>query len=116
MKLNRTPCLPILAAAFFACAGPVEPLPPPPDFSGVVNELRAATATSDAALVLTRADGNAVVHLPVGTRLYQQQTGGALSRIALEALTPGAHVDVWTTGIELRSLPPQYSARQVVVR
>jgi hypothetical protein len=116
MKPAHVRLVPVLVTAVLACGSPVEPLLPPPDFSAVVNELRVGSSTTAPALYVERTDGTAVVYLPDGTRIYQQRAGGALSTVGTDALMPGAQVDVWTTGVELRSLPPQYFARQVVLR
>ena len=115
MKAVRVFLLPVLATAGLACGTLVEPLRVPPDFSGVVNELRTGTSSTGPALVVERLDGPAVVYLPEATRIYAQGAGGALSTVATDALQPGTQVAVWTTGVELRSLPPQYFARQVVL-
>lgn len=116
MKSYKAALLPVLAATIFGCGEFVAPLAPPPDLSGVVSQLYAATATSDPLLLITRGSGSAYVYLPDGVRLYLQNARGGLRRVGLDALTSGAQVDVWTTGAEYRSAPPQYDARQVVVR
>jgi hypothetical protein len=56
------------------------------------------------------------VHVSGATRFYRQAGNGELEPIDFYSLTPGTSVDVWTTGVELRSLPPQYGGRQVVAR
>ena len=116
MKSVRVCLLPALATAALACGTLVEPLPAPPDFSGVVNELRTGSSSTGPALVVERPDGTAVVYLPETARIYLRGGGGTLSAVGADALSPGTQVDVWTTGVELRSLPPQYVARQVVLR
>ena len=116
MKPVSARLLPVLASAVLACGSLVEPLPAPPDFSGVVSELRAGANSPGPALVVDRPAGTAVVYLPETAHIYTRGAEGALSVVGADALSPGTQVDVWTTGIELRSLPPQYFARQVVRR
>jgi hypothetical protein len=109
--------LPLLTAACLACGGPlVEPLAPPPDFAGVVKDLRGHIMEVPPALYVTRADGDVIVYLPSEARVYRCGFGGVQVPVALDVLTPGIHVQVWTTGVELRSLPPQYTARQIVAQ
>jgi hypothetical protein len=102
----------VAAAALLACDAVVEPLQGPPDFAGVVQELRSGAAGQ--ALVVALPDGDAVVHLSGDTRFYRRASTGALRPMDVQSLTPGTRVEVWTTGVELRSLPPQYFGRQVV--
>lgn len=108
--------IPALAATFWACGSAVEPLAPPPSFSGVLSEVRAGAGGPPPALIIARTQGTAVVHLRDHVQLYRREPSRRLTDLELEDLTPGTTVDVWTTGIELRSLPPQYFGRQVVAR
>lgn len=57
-----------------------------------------------------------VVHLSDSTRILLRGTDGAVREAAIGALRTGAVVDVWTTGVELRSYPAQVFATAVLLR
>jgi hypothetical protein len=82
----------------------------------VVKDLRGNIMEAPPALYVTRTDGDAIVYLPSEARVYRRGLGGIHLPVGLDVLTPGIHVEVWTTGVELRSLPPQYTARQIVAQ
>ena len=48
-------------------------------------------------------------------RVVVRRPGGRLERASRAAVVPGAALRAWTTGVELRSLPPQWTATYVEV-
>jgi hypothetical protein len=88
------------------------------DFSGVVLELESHTAPQyDFAFRIARMGGDtAIVRIGHATRVYETAPDGGLRTTDAQALMVGDTVDVWTTGGEFRSLPPQYDGTQVVIR
>ena len=89
----------------------------PPDFSGVVLALRSSSGASQFHLLVERSSGDsAVVRIGGGTRLFATTSGGELEKTDAGELVAGMPVDVWTTGVEFRSLPPQYAGTQIVLR
>lgn len=67
-----------------------------------------------------QACGIALMHLLpahgiLDTTIFFTRHEGTLREATAAALEVGATVQVWTTDVELRSLPPQYYATQVIV-
>jgi hypothetical protein len=88
------------------------------DFSGVVLELESHPAPQyDFAFRIARMAGDtAIVRIGHATRVYEMAPDGGLRSTDAQTLMVGDTVDVWTTGGEFRSLPPQYDGTQVVIR
>lgn len=59
--------------------------------------------------------GQVFIRVGPSTTLYRQTRDQAMTRISLSELGADAAVQVWTTGVEERMLPPIYTARQIVV-
>lgn len=57
-----------------------------------------------------------IVHVSDSTRLLRQEAAGDVRETTVSALRAGAVVDVWTTGVELRSYPAQVFATTVLLR
>jgi hypothetical protein len=97
-----------------ACGSPTAPEDREPDFVGTVLDL---TMERSAHLLGHRAAGDTgVVRITADTRFYRRTRSGRLLSTDLQAMAVGSSVEVWTTGAEYRSLPPQYDGTQVVVR
>jgi len=47
--------------------------------------------------------------------IFVRQADGTLARGELSDVRPGVRLRAWSTGVELRSLPPQWSATRVEV-
>ncbi len=90
-------------------SGPAEG---PPDFSGIVLEVRDQVSSF---LMERTVRGRAVVHVSQTTRVYSRLSDGSLQLVGPMTVANGDSVEVWTTGVELRSLPPQYYGIQLVV-
>ena len=100
-----------------ACGDTSGPEDTPADFSGIILGLQ-DQASSEHALetVVERSVGDtAVVRVMQTTRIYARLADGGLQSVDRHDLAAGDSVEVWTTGVEYRSLPPQYDGRQLVV-
>jgi hypothetical protein len=105
-----------LATIASACAPLTSPEDGPPDFSGVVLGVEPPSGAWRLNLRIERSSGDtAIVWIGGSTRLFAAGPDGTVQGMEPDELEVGASVDVWTTGVERRSLPPQYDATQVVV-
>jgi hypothetical protein len=96
-----------------ACGSPTSPEDRAPDIVGTVLHL---TTERPPALLVDRSVGDtALVRIWVDTQFYSRMPDGRLLSSDLLATAVGDSLEVWTTGAEFRSLPPQYDATQVVV-
>jgi hypothetical protein len=93
------------------CDSPMAPEARAPDFAGIVLAVNAGSSTH---LLVQRESGEAVVWIVDETRFYNKAPGGRVQSTDLQAIAIGDSAEVWTTGVELRSLPPQYYATQLV--
>lgn len=106
-----------LAALASACALLTSPEDGPPDFSGAVLAVEPPSGAWRFNLRIERSSGDtAIVWIGGSTGLFVAGPDGRLQDMEPDQLEVGASVDVWTTGVERRSLPPQYDGTQVVVR
>lgn len=55
------------------------------------------------------------VHVPANSEIVVRQPSGARGRGNVKDLLVGIPISVWHTGVEIRSLPPQYTATRVHV-
>ena len=115
-----TYCVALAAVAAAAgCAGGSAPPAGEPDLVGTV--AGTAVATRPATVVVTdvrvpAAGYDAGVWLDVGgARVVVRRPGGGLEPASRAALVPGAALRAWSTGVERRSLPPQWTATYVEV-
>jgi hypothetical protein len=60
--------------------------------------------------------GSAVLHLDESTRVFFEAAGGSYGSSSREQLKVGQKILVWTTGVEIRTLVPQYRATQILIR
>ena len=105
----------VLMSVFAIACGPATaPEDRAPDFVGTV--LHLTTGRSPSLLVDREVGDTALVRIWAGTRFYRSTDNGRLLATDVEAAAVGDSLEVWTTGVEYRSLPPQYDATQVVVR
>lgn len=81
---------------------------PPTDYTRVLVDAGGPAASDGAA------QRYALVISPT-TAVLVRQPGGALVRGRLGDIVPGASVRAWRTGVELRSLPPQYPVTRIEV-
>lgn len=87
--------------------------------SGTLTEfLEAPARPATARMIVQRQDlpspdGRAIVHVESGTDIYLRQPDGALRPANVGDLATGDLLQVWTTGIELRSYPPQVFAVRI---
>ena len=100
-----------IAVAVTGCNWP-EPTLGKPSFRGTVLTVEAGAQPS---LLMQRSVDSARVRVVANTAIYRER-GVGVHPSTLEAITPGVAVDVWTTGVELRSRPVQYFARQLIVK
>ena len=61
------------------------------------------------------ADGRAVLHVPPDARITVRDADGSVRPGAVDDLRPGVRIRARHTGVEMRSLPPQYVATEVQV-
>lgn len=118
MRLLRSLLLVVTAAALAACgSGSILP-ESDPDLAGRLTEVVARQASLDAAtrvLVQREEPGTEeqkIVQVDAATDVYVM-TRGQLIRARREDLQVGDLLQVWTTGVELRSLPAQVFATRV---
>jgi hypothetical protein len=100
-----------------ACGEASGPEDRPADFSGIILALREQAASEHVLeTVVERSVGDtAIVRVTQTTRIYARLADGGLQSVDRQVLAAGDSVEVWTTGVEYRSLPPQYDGRQLVV-
>ena len=100
-----------------ACGLPTEPIKGPPDFSGTVVLVRDNRANyGQLEIWIERGvEDIGIVRISGATRVYADVQNRS-EPAGPELLVAGAAVDVWTTGVELRFLPPRYDGTQIVVR
>lgn len=121
MTLLRSLVVVVLAAAATACGGSGPALPETEaDYGGTLTEFVVGPAYLGAPRrVLVQRDGSTnppdhkIVEVGSSTRLYLVGRSGQLSRASADDLAVGDRLLVWTTGVELRSLPGQVSATRV---
>lgn len=118
MMRMRSLRLVLAAAVLAACAG--QPAMPDSDaeVTGTVAELLGPSA-ADYALRMVVAENapeprdRSIVHLRRSTPVYVVEAGGRIRRGEVDDLAPGDRVQVWTTGVELRSYPVQVFAVRI---
>lgn len=49
------------------------------------------------------------------TKIFAEDAGGRRTPISASSVAPGSVAIVWTTGAEMRTLPPTYEARAIVI-
>lgn len=120
MRMMRwfVPMLVMLGLA--ACAG--EPAMPASDaeVTGTITDFRqSGTPDHPLQMVVTGTEpeprDRAVVYLRRGTEVSIAEEGGRVRRGSVDDLRQGDRVQVWTTGVELRSYPVQVFAVRVHV-
>lgn len=87
-------------------------------YLGAVAEIHyPPTAETGSFLMTTARPGldKLIVHVDSSASVSMLQEDGSFRRARLGEVTPGSRVRVWTTGGELRSLPPQVYAVEVQV-
>lgn len=122
MRLLRSLVLVVAAAAAAACSsGPSLP-EADADLSGTLADFLPGPAVLGASTrVLVEQDlptprDQTIVHVESGTRVYLvEQRGGQLIPASRNDLAVGDRLQVWTTGVELRSYPGQVFATRIHV-
>lgn len=120
MRLIRSLVLVAAAAAVAACSsGPSLP-ETDADLAGTLAEFLPGPAVLGAAtrvLVeqpLPEPQDRTIVLVESGTRIYLvQRRGGQLTPASRDDLAAGDQLQVWTTGVELRSYPAQVTATRI---
>lgn len=122
MRLLRSLVLVVMAAAAAACSsGPSLP-ETDADLAGTLADFLPGPAVLDAsARVLVERDlpepqDRTIVEVGSGTRVYLVGRSGQLLPASRDDLAVGDHLQVWTTGVELRSYPAQVSATRIHIR
>jgi hypothetical protein len=98
---------------------PVEAEPPVPDFTGKAVSIE--HRMSDVVSVLINdlrppPEGyQRVVHIDPGTVIVIRQRNGVYGKVGADEIVVGAILSVKTTGVEMRSLPPQYDATWIEI-
>ncbi|HEX6368904.1 MAG TPA: hypothetical protein VF006_08225 [Longimicrobium sp.] len=118
MRLLRSLLL-LLAVAAAAACGSGSTLPDSdPDFAGQLTDFVPGPASLGAArrVLVQRQEPDAedrrIVHVETGTRVYVMSRGQLISAGAAD-LAVGDLLQVWTTGVELRSDPAQVFATRI---
>jgi hypothetical protein len=120
MRLLRSLILVVAAAAAAACgSGPSLP-ETDADLAGTLAEFLPGPAVLGAATrVLVEQElpaprDRTIVLVESGTRVYLvERRGGRLIPASRDDLSAGDQLQVWTTGVELRSYPAQVSATRI---
>jgi hypothetical protein len=108
------PCMAALALVTAACNASTALENPDPDFDGVILALLPPSGAWELNLRIERSSGDtAIVWIARDTRVYLAPDG-KLQSTEPDRLARGMSVDVWTTGVEYRSLPPQYRGTKLV--
>lgn len=110
--------LPHCAVLSFVCGGSGLLDPSSPDLTGTVEGVTGPVGTQLSILVngvAGSASRRVVVHISSRRPVFVQRPSGSLRRTSWESVAVGASVQVWGTGVESRSLPPQWDALQIVV-
>lgn len=118
MNLLRSLILIAATAAVAACNSGSTLPETDPDLAGTLTEFLPGPAILGAptrVLVEPPAapEDRAIVQVEKGTEVYLVGRGGRLIPAGVEDLAAGDHLQVWTTGVELRSLPAQVFAERV---
>lgn len=74
-----------------------------------LDSLEAASAASTVRVEAAR------VFVGHETKIFVEGADGARIAISASAIAPGSTAMVWTTGAEIRTLPPTYEARAIVI-
>lgn len=112
----------LLATA--ACQELVEPLADPPEFEGTVTHV-SLDGLGSISVALSKALGGATFdragfnfraanEAPVAA-MFVREGNGAAVEASIQDINVGDKVEIWTTGVEMRSDPPQYTATQIVI-
>lgn len=120
MRLLRSLVLVVTAAAAAGCSsGPSLP-ESDADLAGTLAEFlpnQASLGASTRVLVaqdLPEPQDRTIVDVGSGTRMYLvEERGGRLVPASRDDLAVGDRLQVWTTGVELRSYPAQVSATRI---
>jgi ABC-type Fe3+-hydroxamate transport system substrate-binding protein len=87
------------------------------DLSGTVAEFAMESPDASTAVLVERQDPGAadrtIVHVQPEARVYLVGRGGRLTAADADDLALGDQLQVWTTGVELRSYPGQVFATRV---
>jgi hypothetical protein len=103
----------IVALVLAACtSSPTETLPP---FDATITSV--ARNANDVSLIVSTDEGEntRLLHVSSATEILSELAGGKLEKVTSDNLVAGAHIRAVTTDVELRSLPPQYTAVQIVI-
>ena len=102
-----------------ACAPGTAPPEGAPDLVGTVADARVEGRPATVVVTDVQLPGTGYasgVWLDVGgARIVVRRADGRLSAASRAALALGAALRAWSTGVELRSLPPQWTATYVEV-
>jgi hypothetical protein len=115
MTLLRSIVLAVATVAVAAC-GSGSTLPASDaDLSGTVSDVRESQNASTSVVVDEDAGvvDRSIVHVRSESRVYLVGRGGRLTAADAEILAVGDRLQVWTTGVELRSYPRQVFATRV---
>ena len=114
---SRCRLIAILALAAGGCRLSTAPESRPPDFDGMILAVLPPSGARQLNLRIERSAGDtAIVWVDQDTRLLAATFEGKVEGARVDQLKPAMFVDVWTTGAEYRSLPPQYKGTQLVVQ
>ncbi|HEX2209728.1 MAG TPA: hypothetical protein VHG93_18755 [Longimicrobium sp.] len=117
MNLIRSLLLAFFAAAAVACTpGPSLP-DSDADLTGTLTEILPTPGEPGARVLVeppASPDLRAIVRVDGGTRIYVMERG-VLRAASIDDLATGDVLQVWTTGVELRSYPRQVFATRVHV-
>jgi hypothetical protein len=61
-------------------------------------------------------DSAAVLHFDKSMRVFRESADGSYVSSTRDQLAVGQKILVWTTGVEIRTLVPQYTALQILIR
>lgn len=74
-----------------------------------LDSLEAASAASTVRAAAAR------IFIGHETKIFVEDLSGTRTAIHASAITPGSTAIVWTNGVEIRTLPPTYEARAIVI-
>ena len=118
MTLLRSLFLAVATAAVASCNSTTLP-GSDAEIDGTLTEFRAGPAYLGAPVSvlveenLPEPEDRTIVHVPNGARVYLIGRSGQLLPADREDLAVGDRLQVWTTGVELRSYPGQVTATRV---
>jgi hypothetical protein len=106
----------LVCAALAACAGSARGAAPgEPELAGVIVSVEREGGTARVTVAVRPTDERAVLRISPDTEIAVRRANGAEAPGDAGDLAPGARIEAWHDGTELRSLPPQYLATRIRV-